>query len=72
MLGYQIQLEATEVSEGKEGYGKKVEEEEVEGGKMDLGQFQPLQLNERFEEGMFQQLLSVVVDNLEEKQWQIV
>ena len=42
------------MGEGKEGYGKEVEEEEEEGGKMDLGQFQPLQLNERFEDGMFQ------------------
>ena len=66
MLGDQIQLEATEVGEGKEGYCKKVQEEEEEGGKMDLGQFQPLQLDESFEERMFQQLLSTIVNNLEE------
>ena len=53
------------MSKGKEGYGKEVEEEEEEGGKMDLGQFQPLQLDESFEERMFQQLLSTIVNNLE-------
>ena len=51
--------------EGKESYGEKVEKEEEEEAKMDLGQFQPLQLNERFKERMFQQLLSIVVNNLE-------
>ena len=66
MLGDQIQLEATEVGEGKESYCKKVQEEEEEGGKMDLGQFQPLQLDESFEERMFQQLLSTIVNNLKE------
>ena len=66
MLGDQIQLKATEVGEGEEGYCKKVQEEEKEGGKMDLGQLQPLQLDESFEERMFQQLLSTIVNNLKE------
>ena len=52
------------MSEGKESNSKEVQKEEEESGKMDLGQFQPLQLNESFEEGMFQQLLPTVVDNL--------
>ena len=52
------------MSEGKESNGKEVQKEEEEGGKMDLGQFQPLQLDEGFEEGMFEQLLPTVVDNL--------
>ena len=42
-----------------------MEKEEEEGGKMDLGQFQPLQLDERFKERMLQQLLSIIVNNLE-------
>ena len=52
------------MSEGKEGYGQKMQKEEEESGKMDLGQFQPLQLDEGFEQGMFEQLLPTVVDNL--------
>ena len=64
MLADWIHLEASEVDEGKEGYGKKVQEEEEEGGKMDLGQFQPFQLNICFKEGMLQQLLSIIVNNL--------
>ena len=55
------------MSKSKESYGKKVEEEEEEGGEVDLGQFQPLQLDESFKEGMFQQLLSVILNNLEEQ-----
>ena len=65
LLGDWVCLEASKVCEGKESYGEKVEKGEEEGGKMDLGQFQPLQLDERFKERMLQQLLSVVVNNLE-------
>ena len=55
------------MSKSKESYGKKVEEEEEEGGEVDLGQSQPLQLDESFKERMFQQLLSVILNNLEEQ-----
>ena len=55
------------MSKSKESYGKKVEEEEEESGEVDLGQFQPLQLDESFKERMFQQLLSVILNNLEEQ-----
>ena len=55
------------MSKSKESYGKQMEEEEEEGGEVDLGQFQPLQLDESFKERMFQQLLSVILNNLEEQ-----
>ena len=58
-------MKASEVCEGKESYDKKVEKEEEEGGMVDLGQFQPLQLDERFKERMLQQILSIIVNNLE-------
>ena len=48
-----IREKVSEVSKGKESYGKKMEKEEKEGDEMDLWQFQPLQMDEHFKDRMF-------------------